>query len=153
MGPGPQTLTARLLRQYTVVITVLERALALAVFVGVLAYLVGSFQVLLGMDWTASETFYELIYRVLLLVIGLELIRMLLTHELEAILELLAFVIARKMLKPELTSLDIGLSVLGFVALVAARCYMFNRPALLRGAAEGPAIPHRPKEADGVSEK
>jgi hypothetical protein len=35
-----------------------------------------------------------------------------------AVLELLAFVIARKMLKPDLTSIDIALSVAAFVALV-----------------------------------
>jgi hypothetical protein len=124
----------RLLRQHGAVITAFERALAIAVFAGVIAYLIGSIQVLLAMDWTATETFYDLIYRVLLLVIGLELMRMLVTHELEAILELLAFVIARKMLKPDLTSIDISLGVLAFVALVAARFYMFDRSG--RGASK-----------------
>ena len=38
------------------------------------------------------ETFYELIGRILLLVIGVELIRTLVTHDLTAVLELLAFV-------------------------------------------------------------
>jgi hypothetical protein len=64
-----------------------------------------------------------LIYRVLLLVIGVELVRTLVTHELRAILELLAFVVARKMLKPDLGVLDILLSVLAFVALLAANRY------------------------------
>jgi hypothetical protein len=49
---------ARLLRRYSVVIVTFERLLALAVFVGVLAYLVGSFQVLLARapiwTWGAS---------------------------------------------------------------------------------------------------
>jgi hypothetical protein len=68
------------------------------------------------MDWRLTETFYELIYRVLLLVIGVELVRTLVTHDLRAVLELLAFVVARKMLKPDLGVLDILLSVLAFVA-------------------------------------
>ena len=72
------------------------------------------------MDWRVPETFYELIYRVLLLVIGVELVRTLVTHELRAILELLAFIVARKMLKPDLAVLDILLRVLAFAALLAA---------------------------------
>lgn len=42
---------------------------------------------------------------------------MLITHNMDAVLELLAFVIARKMLRPELSSMDIALSVLSFSAL------------------------------------
>lgn len=72
------------------------------------------------MSWGQTDTFYELIYRVLLLVIAIELVRTLVTHDLRAILELLAFVVARKMLKPDLNVIDIVLSVLAFVALLAA---------------------------------
>jgi hypothetical protein len=58
---------------------------------------------------------------VLLLVIGLELVRTLVTHDLRAILELLALVVARKMLKPDLAVMDIFLSVLAFVALFSGK--------------------------------
>lgn len=104
--------------KYIVIIRILERSLAIIVLAGVLYMSISSVPVLLSMDWSRTETFYELIYRVLLAVIGLELIRMLITHEMIAVLELLAFVIARKMLKPDLTSVDIALSVISFVALV-----------------------------------
>ncbi|MFZ6027575.1 MAG: hypothetical protein ACOYYS_07640 [Chloroflexota bacterium] len=76
------------------------------------------------MDWTSTEAFYEMIYRVLLLVIGVELVRMLVVHDLLAVLDLLAFVIARKMLKPELGSVDILLVVIAFVTLMWARRYI-----------------------------
>ena len=82
---------------------------------------------LLSMDWRSSETFYDLMYRVLLMVIGVELARTLLTHDLGAILELLAFVVARKTLKPDVDAFDIFLCALAFVALLAARFY-FLRP-------------------------
>jgi len=104
--------------KYILLIRILERLLAVIVFGGVIFMTFSSFEVMLNMDWSQTETFYELIYRVLLAVIGLELIRMLITHEMIAVLELLAFVIARKMLKPDLTSVDIALSVVAFVALV-----------------------------------
>jgi hypothetical protein len=95
---------------------------------GVLVFGLGSAHALAGMDWRLTETFYELIYRVLLLVVGVELVRTLVTHELKAVLELLAFVVARKMLKPELAVLDVLLSVLAFVALLAANHFWLSIP-------------------------
>jgi len=82
----------------------LERALAAAILGAIVAFALSSASVLAGMDWRHTETFYEMIYRVLILVIGVELIRTLVTHDLEAVLELVAFVIARKLLKPDLTA-------------------------------------------------
>ena len=113
-------------RRFRVPLVWFERALALAVIVGVVVFAAGSFRVMAALDWRDTETFYELIYRILLLVIGLELARTLVTHELMAVLELLAFVIARKMLKPDLEALDIVLGVAAFVALLAARRYLMK---------------------------
>jgi hypothetical protein len=114
----------------------LERGLAAAILVAVVAFAFSSVSVLTGMDWRSMETFYEMIYRVLILVIGVELTRTLVTHDLEAVLELVAFVIARKLLKPELTALDILLSVLAFVALLAARRFLL-RPLSYNTREEG----------------
>jgi len=80
-----------------------------------------------GENWSQVETLYELINRILLLVICLELIRTLLTHELEAVLELLAFVVARKTMKPDLTVIDILLCSISFVILLAARKFFTRR--------------------------
>jgi hypothetical protein len=101
----------------------IEKGIAAVVLIGVLAFLVTSVWHFLSLDWTSMDTYYDLIYRSLLIIIGLELVRMLVTHSVAAVLELLAFVIARKMLKPDLTSLDIILSVAAFVLLMAARHY------------------------------
>jgi len=107
----------------------LERGLACAILVGVIVFGFGSTFVLAGMDWRDTATVYELIYRVLLLVIGVELIRTLVTHDLAAILELLAFVIARKLLKPDLSAFDILLSVSAFVILLGARRFFLRLPS------------------------
>lgn len=120
-------MSAKMIYLWRAIISYAEKVLAGIVIVGVVWYAVGSGQALIGMDWAQSETFYEFIYRVLLLIIGLELARMLVTHSIAAVLELLSFVIARKMLKPDLSSTDIILSVLAFVALAGAR-YYFMRP-------------------------
>jgi hypothetical protein len=118
--------TSRISDYYKTIAVWIERFLALVILGGVLVFGVYSAQALSVMDWQLTETFYELIYRVLLLVIGLELVRTLVTHELRAILELLAFVVARKMLKPDLAVLDIVLSVLAFVALLAANRFLLS---------------------------
>lgn len=107
----------KIFSQYPALIKVFERILAIIVFLGVITLIINSIPVLLSLDWSRVESFYELIDRILLAVIGLELIRMLITHNMDAVLELLAFVIARKMLRPELSSMDIALSVLSFSAL------------------------------------
>lgn len=120
-------------KQFIAIVLWMERLLALSVLVGIVIYGIGSAVLLTGLDWKFTETFYELIYRVLLMVIGLELVRMLIVHDLSAVLELLAFVTARKVLKPEIEAIDIVLAVIAFVALLGARRYFLeirkNKPA------------------------
>jgi maltodextrin utilization protein YvdJ len=106
--------------------TWLERLLAAGIVAGIIAYGVASTGDLVEMNWHDSATFYELIYRVLLMVIGIELVRTLLTHSLEAILELLAFVVARKTFKADVEAFDIFLCALAFVALLAARHFFLR---------------------------
>lgn len=101
-----------------------ERILAIAILTGMAAFFFGSLSIMFSENWTQIDTLYELLNRVLLLVICLELIRTMLTHELEAVLELLAFVVARKTMKPDLTVIDILLCSLSFVMLLAARKYL-----------------------------
>ncbi len=116
----------KVIEWYIHVVHAFELLLALIVLCCVIVFATGTFVELMGMNWKVTTTFYELIYRVLLMVIGLELVRMLLTHEIFAVLELLAFVIARKMLMPDLTTIDIVLAVIAFVSLLAARKFLFD---------------------------
>ncbi len=105
-----------------------ERLLAVCIFMGVIVFTFRSAIAFSQMDWGSTEAIYELVYRVLLAVIGLELIRTLLTHNLQSVLELLAFVVARKTLKPDLTVVDILLSVLAFAVLLLCRRYLVVCP-------------------------
>jgi hypothetical protein len=122
---------------YRGVVKWLERILALAVLFGVLVSAGQGAVFLARADWSSTDAFYELIYRALLLVIGLELVRMLITHSLGAVLELLAFVIARKMLKPDLSALDVALVVAAFVALLAGRKHLLSRSCYQEGEDPG----------------
>lgn len=135
----------RITKPYRAAIFWLEKVLALAVLAGVLFAAVKGAIALAGMDWTSKDTFYELIYRALLIVIGLELVRMLITHSLAAVLELLAFVIARKMLKPDLTSIDVFLGVAAFVALLGGRKYLMSPTCYESGEPDSGEGPSRPE--------
>jgi len=121
-----------------VLATAAERLLALGVLVGSIYFAFHSFFALAELDWRLADTYYELIYRTLLVVIGVELVRTLVTHDLMAILELIAFVVARKMLKPDLTSLDILVGAASFALLLLVRRHLFPAPVSLPKA-EGPA--------------
>lgn len=113
-------------RFWTLVSLWVEKFIAALTVLAVLVYSLHSSKVLMAMDWSSTETFYEFINRALIAVIGLELVRMLVNHSIGAVLELLAFVIARKMLKPDLSSVDIALSAFSFVALMAARHFLME---------------------------
>jgi hypothetical protein len=103
------------------IIQMFEFFFAVIVLISVVASISSNVNTFLFVDWSNNKSFYDLIYRVLLLVIGLELARLLITHNLQAVLELIAFVIARKTLKPDVTSLDVLLIVIAFFLLICSR--------------------------------
>lgn len=72
------------------------------------------------MDWSVNPTFYQFISFVLLLLVGIELIRLILSHNISTVLELMILIIARKTLDPNIDSTGILLSVvsLGIVVLI-----------------------------------
>ncbi len=102
----------------------------------VCVFAVASAMQLTALDWTDNSTFYELIYKVLLMVIGLELARLLVTHNLLAVIELISFVIARKTLKPDISGTDVALVVVSFALLIGAR------HVLLHGLRHDPSHSH-----------
>lgn len=117
------------------VATALERLLAFAILIGLLIYCYQSSIEMLSWDWSSNETFYQFVYKILLAVIAVELIRTLVTHDLMAILELIAFVVARKMLNPQITSQEILICSLAFVAMLIAYKYLLPAsPRQLRKA-------------------
>lgn len=112
----------------------LERVVGVATVIAIICYGSYSGMFLFSLDWSATETFYEFLNRALIVVIGIEFIRMLMNHSIAAVLELLAFVIARKILHPELEAIDIALSVFSFVALMAARHYFMEEQFFRNGS-------------------
>ncbi len=106
--------------------------MALAVVVAVLAFSAATAGDLWGVDWASGDAFTRSAGTALLIGIGLELARLLVTHELVAVLELMAFALARKILTPGLPAAEMLVIVLAFVALVGTRRYFMT-------AAESPS--------------
>lgn len=102
-------------------IFIVEMILAVMILFGVLAGLVSSVLQIPHILTTTREQFYNsfknFLGNALLLIVGVELIRMLITHTTRATLELIIFVIARKLLIYTDSMMDI---FLGTIALAIA---------------------------------
>lgn len=121
---GDEALTGRVPRLLQALVIWGERVLALVIFVAVVAFTVSVVRGFGQVDWMGRDSFYEFVLNALLIGVGLELVRLLITHDLITVLELMAFVLARKVLKPDLGSWEILLTVVAFVTLLAARRYL-----------------------------
>lgn len=99
-------------------IKVFEIILAMLVLLAVIYFGFSSVGGFLGKDWSNITTFYQFISYVLLLLVGVELIRLIVLHSITTVLELMILIVARKMLSPELDSLGILYSVTALTILV-----------------------------------
>ncbi|HHY46791.1 MAG TPA: hypothetical protein GX506_05755 [Firmicutes bacterium] len=78
-----------------------------------------------GVSGTGYSAFQAFVSHVLLLVVGLELAIMLIRHTPGSLIEVLLYVIARKLLVPGATASDFVLGVASIVGLFATRKYLF----------------------------
>jgi hypothetical protein len=86
--------------QFLAFIGALERILAIAVLGCTIVYAVMGIPSLFQLDWTTTDSYFRALEFILYIVIGVELARLLIDYSLETLVELLAFVIARKLLIP-----------------------------------------------------
>lgn len=87
---------------------------------------------MIQMDWAQLQTYFRFLEYVLNIAIGIELARLLLDYSLETLVELLAFVIARKLLLIEGDFVSLLLGIAALALLFAARHYFprtFNNKA------------------------
>jgi len=116
-----------------------ELVLAAGVVVGVMAAMIGGARDVMALDWTQPVAFERLMSRVLLVAIGLELVRLLVVHSLPAMIELMAFAVARQMLAPGISARDLAVGAATFIALLAAERYLLPAAALPRPEPDPPA--------------
>ena len=102
-----------------------ELFLAFIVIVGVFASFVNQVPVFLNADWSSEATFILFMKAVLYLAVGVELARLLVSYNINTVIELLVFVIARKILLFDESAMSLVLLVLATVLLFAGR-YFFT---------------------------
>ena len=92
----------------------------------VVCFFLATLRIALGLDWNSMATLHELDQRVLVMTIVLELVRTLISHELSSLVNLVSFVIARRMLGRQTAFWEVPLGVAAFAALMATRRYLLN---------------------------
>lgn len=102
-----------------------ELFLALVVIIGVFASLINQVPVFLNADWSSEVTFILFMKAVLHLAVGVELARLLVSYNINTVIELLVFVIARKILLFDESAISLVFLVLATVLLFAGR-YFFT---------------------------
>lgn len=102
-----------------VIFKFLESALALLVLGGVIYFGINGLSDFFTKDWSNIETFYQFISFILLLLVGVEIIRLMLSHSITTVLELMILIVARKMLDPNIDALGLLLSVIALSILVS----------------------------------
>jgi hypothetical protein len=103
-----------------------ERIIALALLFGVICFFLATLRMAFNLDWSSLATLHEVGQRVLLMTIALELVRTLIWHELGSIVNLLSFVVARRVLEPQTAFWELPLGVLAFAVLMATRRYLLT---------------------------
>lgn len=114
----------------------LEIVLALFLIVGVIIGMKDIFSYLRAIYTTpAIETydiFKQFLAHILLLVVGIELILMLVSHSIDSIIEFILFVIARKMLIYADTMLDLLLGTLAIAILFLTIKYALSKTDVIK---------------------
>jgi hypothetical protein len=103
-----------------------ERIIALALLLGVVGFFLATLRFAVGLDWNSVATLHEIGQRVLLMTIVLELVRTLISHNVASLVNLMSFVIARRMLEPGTAFWEVPLGVAAFAALMATRRFLLS---------------------------
>lgn len=101
-----------------------ERVIALALLIGIAVFFMATLKTSWGLDWSSVGSLHEMWQRVLMVTIGLELVRTLISHNPSSLVNLLSFVIARRVLEPQTAFWEVPLGVAAFAALMATRRYL-----------------------------
>lgn len=104
----------------------LEYALAFAVLLGTVAFGVTSLMRAPSLDWSSAASFNGFLETVLVLAIGIELARLLLSYSLDTLVELMAFVIARKLLLLQHDFVGLILGIISLAILFGARHFFYR---------------------------
>lgn len=122
----------KLIRRFEKLVFILEMIIVAFIVIGIIIGMtdfVYYFRDLISAETNSYELFEAFLAYSLILIVGIELILMLLYHSTRAILELILFVIARKMLVYSHTMLDLVLGTLAILMVFAILRYLLPNEA------------------------
>lgn len=105
---------------------IIELVLAGIVIIGVIFSLIQQAPRLISLDWSQTATFIEFIQVLLYLAVGVELARLLASYNINTVIELMVFVLARKVLLFDESPFALIAIVFSTVLLFGAR-YFFTK--------------------------
>jgi len=106
----------------------IELILAGIVIIGVMVSLVNQIPRLMMLDWSQTTTFIEFIQVLLYLAVGVELARLLVSYNINTVIELMVFVLARKVLLFDESPFALVAIVFSTVILFGARYFFTKKP-------------------------
>lgn len=100
-------------------IRLIEQFLAMLILIAITLFIIINLADLSLWELSSSGALVNVISDVLLLILGLEVVRLLVAPSVKATVELLIYVIARKALSPQATALDLLYNAIAFGIIVA----------------------------------
>ncbi len=120
-----QKLVSAATRARNGILEITEIILAAMVLCAVVYFGFNGAQAFLSKDWSSISVMYEFISFILLILLGLEVTRLILVHNITVVMELMLLIIARKMLYPEIVALDLLFCAIAF-SLVVGIYYLYE---------------------------
>lgn len=105
-------------QNYKVLISLIEKFLAFVILSAIIIFIIHRTLTADISQAYSVQFIQQLISDVLLMLLGLEVVRLLIVPSVQAALELLIFVVARKTLTPDITSTDLILDIVAFAILI-----------------------------------
>jgi len=112
--------------QHTTILKIFEHVLAAAALLAVIAMAYVSIIDIIALDWRSFDALLVVFERILYMAIGIEIARLLMSYCLDTLVELIAFVIARKILLIEGDYVGVLLSVIALIILFGARHFFYR---------------------------
>lgn len=119
---------ADILKGKDVVLKVTEIVLATIIFCGVAYFSVVALSGFAYRDWSSVITMHDFIATVLVILLGFEVVRLILVHNISVVIELMLLIIARKMLSPDISALDLVYCAGAFAIIVGVYYFYQWKP-------------------------
>lgn len=113
-------------KYFGMAIRVIEQFLALLIIISIITFIIINLVNFDFSDLHQNSTLVELISDALLIILGLEVVRLLVAPSVKATVELLVYVIARKALSPQATALDLLYNAVSFAIILFVTYLLFT---------------------------